>query len=155
MKSSLEIGLVLCCPTEKGCIPVGPPYLRRNATLPHRARGSAINYEDWCFANQSRSLSLSLSRESSTSETIASPHRAGRGKGVRVPTNAGMISQRNCLATYLTVLYGLEFTCRARASSTANRHGSSSEFYESCRFADLSAWLTRFFVSRTARLSDF
>lgn len=31
--------------------------LRRNAILPHRARGSAINYEDWCFANQSRSLS--------------------------------------------------------------------------------------------------
>jgi len=34
MKSSLEIGLVLCCPTEKGCIPVGR---FAGTPLPHRA----------------------------------------------------------------------------------------------------------------------
>lgn len=74
MKSSFEIGLVLCCPTEKGCIP-GRSAISSPECHIATSRGSAINYEDWCFANQSRSLSLS--RESSTSETVASPRRAG------------------------------------------------------------------------------
>lgn len=71
-----------------------------------------------------------------------------------------MISQRNRPATYddLTVLYGLGFTglrspgsAGVRSPADRARLGSSSEFYESCRFADLSARLTCFFVGRTDR----
>lgn len=80
-------------------------------------------------------IKAGLSRESNTSETSAEKGELKRPgwshKEIVSPPISGFS-------------FGLEFTCRPRKLDRENI--SSSEFYESCRFADLSAWLTRFFV---------
>lgn len=126
MKSSLEIGLVLCCPTEKGCIPAS---VRFAGTLYcHIAR---VGNKLWrLMFRKSKPVSLAKATLQKRRGTGKKSLSEMIHKEIVSPSTSGFPS-------------GLEFTCRARASSTAN---TSSDFYESCRFADLSAWLTRFFV---------
>lgn len=102
-------------------------------------------------------IKAGLSRESNTSETVVA-----RGEEELSGDECRIISQRNRLATYndlaihvwirIYVLRSRDLFARGSA-----RLGSASRasFTMSCRFADLSAWLTCFFVSRMARLSDF
>lgn len=118
-------------PNRKG------PHSRRSVcrnviATPHCAHGSAINYEDWCFANQSRSLS----RESSAAETVAVRGEVKRVKRRRMSGDLSKKSSRHLRRPHRS-LGGLGFYVpRSRdrpepgIRSPADRHGYSCEFYD-------------------------
>lgn len=149
MKSSLEIGLVLCCPTEKGCIPVG---WFAGTPLPHRA--ARVGNKLWrLMFRKSKPVSLAkvaLQKQSPREERKRELRRRMSGN---LSKKSSRYLQRPHGSLWIRILR-VSFSGSSRARSRLCS-ASRASFTVSCRFADLSAWLTRFFVSRTAWLSDF
>lgn len=131
MKSSLEIGLDLCCPTEKGCILVG--RLARTL-LPHRA--AQVGNKLW-------RLMFRKSKPVSLAKVALQKRSPSAKRGIRELSDGEyrMVFQRNRFATYDNLISFLWIrilrVAILKSTVTKSIHslgtaqvGSSCEFYD-------------------------